>query len=159
MRPGGWMKPMTAACTANPTPVRLVVAAPDAEMHGLMDSLLAASLQLVPIQIECGHAGSRHDLMRRARANQDDLVMLDWSMAEAGTPEMVREMLGVNPRLRVIVLLPLKLRQYRHALWEAGVCSSIPTENLDAEWLSSALCLITRAMERERRVLASLASA
>ncbi|MBI5880483.1 MAG: response regulator transcription factor [Chloroflexi bacterium] len=148
---------MNATCAAV-VPLRLVVAAPDAETHNLMDSLLQACLQLVPIQVEASRAGSRHDLMRRARANVDDLVLLDWTLAEAETPDAVRELLDTNPRLRVIVLLPLKLRQYRHALWEAGVCSSIPTENLDAEWLSSALCLMSRAMERERRVIASMAT-
>lgn len=146
---------MTTTCSTAATPIRLLVVASDAEAHSLMDSLLKACLELVPIAVEASHATSRHDLMRRARANLDDLVLLDWPMAEAATPDVVREMLDANPRLRVIVLLPLKLRQYRHALWEAGVCSSIPTENLDAEWLSSALCLITRAMERERRALAA----
>ena len=146
---------MNATCSV-PTPIRVLVVAPDAESHALMQSLLQASLQLVPLKIDVNQAWSRSDLMRRARANLDDLVFLDWQSAEGDTPDTVREILEVNPRLRVIVLLPLQLRQYRHCLWEAGVCSSIPKESLDAEWLSSALCLINRAMERERKLVMSL---
>ena len=141
---------MNASCVTQ-SPLRLLLVAPDPETLDLMQTMLNAAVLLVPVSVEIHPTWSRTEVVRRARAKSDDLVILDWHLAEADTPDMVRELLGVNPNLRVIVLLPLKLRQYRQCLWEAGVCSSIPTENLDAEWLSSALCLITRAMQREQR--------
>jgi CheY-like chemotaxis protein len=141
---------MTVTCRV-PIKIRLLMVAPDTESLDLMQSLLNAAQTLVPLNVEVNRAWSHMELLWRARANLDDLIFLDWQLAEAETPNLVRELTSINPKLRIIVLLPLKLRQYRQCLWDAGVCSSIPKENLDAEWLSSALCLISRAMERERR--------
>jgi len=67
----------------------------------------------------------------------------------------VRELISLNPQLRLIVLLPLQLKQYRQSIWEAGAFSSIPKENLEQEWLSGVLCLVYRAMEREVRLASS----
>jgi hypothetical protein len=79
--------------------------------------------------------------------------LLDWPLAGSGSPDLVRAVFRVNPRLRVIALLPNHPRQYRQCLWKAGACSSIPKERLDQEWISSALCLINRAMQREAKLL------
>ncbi len=51
--------------------------------------------------------------------------------------------------MRIVALLPQSYRQYRHSVWEAGACSSIPKENIDQEWLSSILCVMQRSMQRE----------
>lgn len=117
----------------------------------MMRELLAAALTLVRHDVQIAHADSRQALLARALADQDDVIFLDWELVGPETPSLVREIVRLNPRLRTVVLLPLHLRQYRQCLWESGACSSIPKEYLDQEWLSSVLCLIRRAMDREAR--------
>jgi len=53
----------------------------------------------------------------------------------------------------VVALLPLGYRQYRQRVWQAGACNSIPKEHMDQEWLSSILCVMHRAMQREARLI------
>jgi DNA-binding NarL/FixJ family response regulator len=117
----------------------------------LRQLLQNASLHLVCFPVNYASVGSTEDLWARVRAAADDVILLDWHMAEASTPELVRALLNDNPQLRIVVLLPQSLRQYRKIVWEAGACSSIPIENLDQEWLSSILCVMQRAIEREAR--------
>jgi hypothetical protein len=139
-------------------PIRLLLATPDAHTDVLIHELLAAALQLVPLDVTLQTVADRGALFERAVGNCDDVVLLDWSLAGAGSPDLVRELLALNSHLRIISLLPLHLRQYRQIIWEAGACSSIPLERLDQEWLSSALCLMNRAMQREARVRAAFES-
>ncbi|MCB0162119.1 MAG: hypothetical protein KDD83_28475, partial [Caldilineaceae bacterium] len=73
---------------------------------------------------------------------------------EAGTPALVQEILAQNPQLRVVALLPENFRQYRQRVWDAGACNSIPKEHMEQEWFSSITCVMHRAMERERRLIA-----
>ncbi|MFN8498625.1 MAG: hypothetical protein U0641_12305 [Anaerolineae bacterium] len=131
--------------------LRAVVAVPDQESLSLMRELLQAALTLVRHDVQVAHADSRQALLARALADQDDVIFLDWELVGPETPSLVREIVRLNPKLRTVVLLPLHLRQYRQCLWESGACSSIPKEYLDQEWLSSVLCLIRRAMDREAR--------
>ena len=58
--------------------------------------------------------------------------------------------------MRIIVLLPSHQRQYRQLVWEAGACNSIPKEYMEQEWLSSVLCVMYRAMQREQKLRAEL---
>jgi DNA-binding NarL/FixJ family response regulator len=133
--------------------MRVLLATPDDETLALMQALLEAALQLVPLTIKVHSARTPEDLLQRARLDLDDIVLLDWPLAGAESPDLVRAVFQVNPRLRVIALLPDHPRQYRQCLWEAGACSSIPKERLDQEWISSALCLMNRAMQREARLV------
>ena len=133
-------------------PIRVLMAIPDIESQALMRDLLQAALCLVPHELDVVWVGSRQEMLRRVRASLDDVIFLDWALANSETPQLIRDLVQANPRIRTVVLLPMQLRQYRQCLWEAGACSSIPKENLDQEWLSSALCFIRRAMEREARL-------
>ncbi len=109
-------------------------------------------MQMVPLDIDAHDVNSLAELEERNAARLDDLLMLDWQLAGAETPSCLRELIARNPQLRVITLLPLQLRQYRQCIWESGACTSIPKEHIDQEWLSTVLCLISRAMEREERL-------
>jgi DNA-binding NarL/FixJ family response regulator len=133
--------------------MRVLLATPDDETLALMQVLLEAALQLVPLTVEVHTGRTPEQLLERARLDLDDIVLLDWPLAGADSPDLVRTVFQINPRLRVIALLPDHPRQYRQCLWEAGACSSIPKERLDQEWISSALCLMNRAMQREARLL------
>jgi hypothetical protein len=86
-------------------------------------------------------------------AHQDDIILLDWQLAGPQTPALVRDMLVRDPLLRVVTLLPEHQRQYRQLVWDAGACNGIPKEHIDQEWLSTVLCLMHRAMQREARFL------
>lgn len=133
--------------------MRLLIVTPDEESLHLMHSLIEAALALIPLDVTVESVGTRAELEERVVQDVDDVIFLDWPVAEAGTPDLVREVLDQNPRLRVVALLPLHLRQYRLSTWCAGACNSVPKEYMDQEWLSSLLCLMWRAMERERRIL------
>ena len=136
--------------------IRLVIAAPDAESRKLLHSLLDAALQIVPFQVEARDVDTLDELSRRNAAHLDDLLLLDWQLANWDTPNYLRGLAAINPSIRMIAVLPLHLRQYRQCLWDAGACTSIPKEYMDQEWLASVLCLIHRAMERETRLRESL---
>ena len=129
--------------------VRFLIAAPDADSLDLYRSLLQSALKLLPLHVETAFASSRDAVSRAVGAHLHDIVMLDWELAGPDTPDFLRSLVALQPGLRTIVVMPLQLRQYRQCLWEAGVCVSLPKENLDQEWMLSILCLITRAMDRE----------
>lgn len=135
--------------------IRLLFATPEADFLKLLDSVIESALELTPIQVATADAGSRQQLLERVDAGEDDVVVLDWSLVGPATPALVREILQRNPQLRVVALLPEVQRQYRQQVWNAGACSSIPKEHIDQEWLSSILCVMHRAMEREVRLRAA----
>lgn len=131
--------------------IRFLIAAPDAPSLALYEHLLDAALDLLPLDIAPAYVSTRAALTERVAAHEADLVLIDWELAGPDTPELLTALSGVHPGIRTVVVMPLRLRQYRQCLWEAGVCVGLPKETLDQEWLLSTLCLITRAMEREAR--------
>ena len=136
--------------------MRLIFAIPEGDALNLMLSLLTSALLLNPLAVEVAEVSSLDELMQRVDADTDDIVLLDWQLAEDRTAEIVEEILARNPKLRVVALLPLVYRQYRRQVWCAGACNGIPKEYMDQEWLSTVLCLMHRAVEREARILAKI---
>ena len=132
--------------------LRLAIAAPDADSIALYRSLLESARRLLPLDIVAREVTTREELTHRAGEREADLLLLDWLLAGADTPEYVRELVTLDPALRTIIVMPLHLRQYRTCLWNAGACVGVPKEHLDQEWLLSMLCLVTRAMERQERL-------
>ncbi len=120
-----------------------------------MHAILHSALCLTPLDVSSTEVFSRDELIYRVQRKLDDIVFLDWEIAEADTPDLVRQLLAENPKLRVVVLLPESLRQYRQLVWDAGACNGIPKEYMDQEWLSTVLCIMHRAMEREEKLLSS----
>ena len=133
--------------------IRVLLASSDPASLDLQRSLLNASMNLVCFAIEFASVASGQELWARVETHQDDVILLDWHLVEAETPALVRALLARNPRLRIVTLLPQSYRQYRQKVWEAGACTSIPKEHMDQEWLSSILCVMHRAMEREAHLL------
>jgi DNA-binding NarL/FixJ family response regulator len=132
--------------------IRLLFATPDEESQALLDSLLSSALELTPLTVRAEHATTQEQLLERVDADIDDVVVLDWLMAQAETPALVATLLQRNPKLRIVALLPESHRQYRKQVWQAGACSSIAKENMEQEWFSSVLCIMHRAMQREARL-------
>ncbi len=132
--------------------IRLLVASTDPECHTLVQSMLNEALCLIPQDVTTYVVHSRQELEERLTLKQDDIVFLDWSIAGPETPALVRTLLERYPHLRIVALLPLHLRQYRQAVWEAGACNGMPREHMDQEWLSSMLCVMQRSMEREAQL-------
>ncbi|MCS6826358.1 MAG: response regulator [Caldilinea sp.] len=132
--------------------IRLLFASPDPQSHMLFRSLLAAALELTPLPVHAEHVDTMEALLARAHVAADDVVVLDWLMAEADTPTLVSTLLAHNPQIRIVALLPHGYRQYRREVWQAGACSSIAKENMEQEWFSSVLCIMHRAMQREARL-------
>ena len=136
--------------------MRLIFAIPEDDALNLMHSLLASALLLNPLEVEVAEVSTLDELMARVDADTDDIVLLDWLLAEDHTAEVVEEILARNAKLRVVALLPLAYRQYRQQVWCAGACNGIPKEYMDQEWLSTVLCLMQRAMQREARLLKTI---
>lgn len=136
--------------------IRLLFATADDATLALLGSLLQSAQQLTCPAVVAETARTTEDLLARALAGQDDVVIVDWALAEAGTPALVSEILACNPKMRIVALLPLGMRQYRQQVWDAGACNSIPKEHMDQEWLASILCVMYRAMQREARLLVAL---
>ncbi|MCB0109504.1 MAG: hypothetical protein KDE53_26460 [Caldilineaceae bacterium] len=144
--------------------IRILLAVPTEECLNLLHSLLDEALHLICFDLATTEVRTRQALLDRvdaglmSEAEAVDVVLVDWDLAEEATPDLVRELLMRNPRLRVITLLPHHLRQYRELVWEAGACNSMPKEHMDQEWLSSILCVMFRAMQREAKLRAELQS-
>ena len=133
--------------------MRVLFAASDQESLNLMDSTLDSALCLTPLEVQIAEARSCAEVLARVDAEQDDIILLDWQVVGAQTPALVRDILNRNPLLRVVALLPEHQRQYRELVWNAGACNGIPKEHIDQEWLSTVLCIMQRAMQREARYL------
>ena len=137
--------------------IRLLFATPDPATRELFVSLLASALELTPLEVTVAHVASLESLLARVDARADDVVILDWPIANESTPALVHSLTVRNPQIRTVALLPLSYTAYRREVWQAGACSSIAKEHIEQEWLSSILCVMNRAMEREARLLASFA--
>ncbi|MCL4299863.1 MAG: hypothetical protein KJ077_29275 [Anaerolineae bacterium] len=133
--------------------MRVLFAASDQESLNLMHATLDSALCLTPLEVQIAEARTCAALLARVDAHQDDIILLDWQVAGAQTPDLVRDILNRNPLLRVVALLPEHQRQYRQLVWDAGACNGIPKEHMDQEWLSTVLCIMHRAMQREARYL------
>ena len=116
--------------------MRLLFAAPHQGDMALFNTTLHAALCLMPFEIIASETNSARDLMQRVEAGRDDIIILDWALTGEETPDIVSKILAIDPRLRVIVLLPENLRQYRQQVWQAGACNGIPKEHMDQEWFS-----------------------
>lgn len=136
--------------------MRLLFASPEKDFQELLYSILDCALCLTPLYVCVAEASTRADLLTRVDAHQDDIILLDWQIAGSETPDLVTELLKRNPLLRVVALLPEHQRQYRQLVWDAGACNGIPKEHMDQEWLSTVLCIMHRAMQREAKLLATI---
>lgn len=134
-------------------PMRLLFATSDEESLDLMHSILNSALCLTPLEVGVAEARTRAEVLARVEALYDDVILLDWLIAGADTPALVRDIIRRNPLLRVVALLPEHQRQYRQLVWDAGACNGTPKEHIDQEWLSTVLCIMYRAMQREARFL------
>lgn len=136
--------------------MRLLVAAPDDEGLKLYRGLIASAEALLPLGFATEYVLSRPALTALVSRHAADVLLYDWELTGSETPDYMRELIALDPRLRTIIIMPLALRQYRQCLWQAGVCVGLPKEHLDQEWLLSMLCLVTRAMQREERLLGQM---
>lgn len=137
--------------------IKVLFATTDPHSLELLHSLLKSATNLICLDVAAESITAPQALIERVATGQDDVVFLDWVMAEAETPALVATLVQHNPQIRTVVLLPLHYRQYREKVWAAGACNSIPKEHMDQEWLSSILCVMYRAMQRERKLRVELA--
>ncbi len=137
--------------------IKVLFATTDPHSLELLHSLLKSATNLICLDVAAESITAPQALIERVATGQDDVVFLDWVMAEAETPALVAALVQHNPQIRTVVLLPLHYRQYREKVWAAGACNSIPKEHMDQEWLSSILCVMYRAMQRERKLRVELA--
>lgn len=142
--------------------IRILLAVPTAECLALLRPLLHEARQLIYFDLVTAEVRTLPALLERVdagltdSASAVDVILLDWQLAEEETPALVRDLLSRNAQLRIITLLPNHLRQYRELVWQAGACNSMPKEYMDQEWLSSILCVMYRAMQREAKLRAEL---
>ncbi len=95
--------------------IRVLLAGPNPNSLDLQRILLDASTNLVCFLVESSSVASVEALWARVDADLDDVILLDWHLVEAQTPDLVRAILQSKPRLRIVALLPQGYRQYRQA--------------------------------------------
>ncbi|HAJ37978.1 MAG TPA: hypothetical protein DCL15_20090 [Chloroflexi bacterium] len=132
--------------------IRILLAAEDQAFLTLLDRVMAATRPLLAFDVDVQHASTRAAVCARAESRADDIILLDWGMADADTPDLIEYLFRCDANLRVVALLPQDSVQYRSRVWAAGACASIPREHMDQEWLASILCVVHRAMAREARL-------
>ena len=133
--------------------IRLLLVTPHNSFATLIERVLKVTLELTGLEAEMIAVFSQNELDTRLSNDIDDVILLDWDLARSKTPELVKQILTDNPRLRLVAMLPLSNRQYRQMVWEAGACNGIPKEHVDQEWMATVLCIMQRAIEREARLL------
>lgn len=133
--------------------IRLLLVTPNADFVTLMTRVLDTALELTGLDAVLNSVSDVAGLQARVDQQVDDVILLDWDVAQADTPQLVRHVLTEDPRLRLVAMLPLSNRQYRQKVWAAGACNGIPKEHVDQEWMATVLCIMQRAMEREARLL------
>ncbi len=69
--------------------IRLLFATPDQESQELLDSMLSAALELTPLTVRAEYVTTQSALLARANAEADDVIVIDWLMAQADTPARV----------------------------------------------------------------------
>ncbi len=132
--------------------IRILLAAEDQAFLTLLDRVMAATRPLLAFDVDVQHASTRAAVCARAESRADDIILLDWGVADADTPDLIEDLFRCDANLRVVALLPQDPVQYRSRVWAAGACASIPREHMDQEWLASVLCVVHRAMAREARL-------
>ena len=137
--------------------MHLLFAVPEPGSLELMHSVLSSALCLTPVDVSFSEVRTLSELNARVEQRLDDVILLDWDLVQSDTPKLVKDILTENPQLRLVVLLPESSRQYRRLVWEAGACNGIPKEFMDQEWLSTVLCIMHRAIEREAKICQQLA--
>lgn len=135
-----------------PMAFRLLLAEKDPEFRRTLLELSQAVVDLLPIDLSVREAGSMAQTREEVTGWQADGVLLDWNIAVHGTTGFIEELQVLSPGLRVLAMLPSHAGAYRRAVWTAGACGSIPRDRLDPEWLATAVCIMTRAMQREARL-------
>jgi DNA-binding NarL/FixJ family response regulator len=133
---------------------RLLVAEKDPEFCRTLLEVSRTVVDLLPIDLSVRDARSMAQVRTDVTGWQADAVLLDWNIADHDTPAFIKELQTLSPGLRVLTLLPASVIEYRRTVWEAGACASIPRDRLDPEWLATAVCIMTRAMQREARLKA-----
>ena len=126
---------------------------PDTESQDMMRTLVEATRQLIPYRLVINQVGSKEELIQKITAEQADVLFLDWQIAGSATPDLTCQLAQLNPKLRIIILLPFQIRQYQQYLLGTGVCSCLPKDRLDQEWLCTILCLIYQGMQYERHLI------
>ncbi|MBI4277967.1 MAG: hypothetical protein HY660_05875 [Armatimonadetes bacterium] len=132
----------------------LLLAEKDAEFRRTLVELVQAVRVRLPVALDCDVTSSPEETREQVARRQPDALLLDWHIAAEGTPEFIRDLQALDPGIRILVLLPGDARQYRLAVWAAGACAGIPRERVEAEWLTTAVCIMQRAMQREANLRA-----
>jgi DNA-binding NarL/FixJ family response regulator len=130
-------------------PFRLLLAEKDPEFRRTLQELSQTVCDLLPIDLAVRDAASLAEAREGVSSWQPDGVLLDWNIAADATPGFIQELQRLSPGLRVLVMLPGHAYEYRRTVWEAGACAGVPRERVEAEWLATAVCIMTRAMQRE----------
>lgn len=127
----------------------LVVAEGDAEFRKTVGEMTGAVRAALPFAIEVREGASAPEIRALLAEWHPDALLLDWNVAAEGTVPFLRQLQGMAPGVRILVMLPEASGEYRRAVWDAGACAGVPRDRLDAECLAAAVCIMQRAKLRE----------
>ena len=76
--------------------IRLLFASPDEPSLALLQSIHNSAIDLMCFTTSTATVSDQDALLARVHENMDDVILLDWPMAEAGTPELVEALLSMK---------------------------------------------------------------
>ena len=90
-----------------------------------------------PDMIVAGEANDGQDALNKIMENDYDLILLDISMPRKTGIEVIRELRGINPKLKVLVLTIYPEKQYALRVLKAGASGYLTKERAPDELIQA----------------------
>ncbi|QNM97761.1 response regulator [Chitinimonas koreensis] len=113
--------------------IRIVLA----DDHTLVREGLKQLLQAAPDLAVVGEAQDGHQALQRVREQEFELLLLDMSMPGRSGIELIKQIKGEKPRLRILVLSMHEERQYAIRAIRAGASGYLTKDSASAQLVSA----------------------
>lgn len=105
--------------------IRLVIADDHTIVREGLKQLLSAAADLAVV----GEAQNGHEVMQRVRELDFDVLLLDMSMPGKSGTDLIKQVHGEKPKLRILVLSMHEEQQYAVRAFKAGACGYLTKES------------------------------
>ena len=113
--------------------IRIVVADDHTIVREGLKQLLSAPADLCVV----GEAQDGHQVMQRVRELEFDVLLLDMSMPGKSGIELIKQVRGEKPRLRILILSMHEEQQYAVRAIKAGAAGYLTKESASAQLVSA----------------------
>jgi DNA-binding NarL/FixJ family response regulator len=113
--------------------IRIVIA----DDHTIVREGLKQVLSAAPELQVVGEAQNGHEVLRHVRETEFDLLLLDMSMPGKSGTELIKQVKGEKPKLRVLILSMHEEEQYAVRAIKAGASGYLTKESASAQLVSA----------------------